>query len=50
MVSWSGEDDPGGSEIGSYDVFVSVDDQPFGIQLERTEATSSTFHGLASHR
>jgi RHS repeat-associated protein len=50
LVSWSGEDDAGGSGIASYDVFVAVDDGPFGLWLERTEATSGTFSGESGRR
>lgn len=42
-VDWSGEDDPDGSGVAYYDVYVSLDDGPFEIWLENTTETSGTF-------
>jgi Ca2+-binding RTX toxin-like protein len=42
-VSWSGEDT--GSGIRSYDVYVSINDEPFVPWKLQTEATSATFSG-----
>lgn len=48
-VNWSGSDDPGGSGIASYDVYVSEDGGPFTPFLQGTSATSATFKGTAGH-
>jgi hypothetical protein len=44
-VSWSGQDDPGGSGIATFDVFVSDNGGPFGPFLQGTTATSAPFTG-----
>ena len=44
-VSWSGQDDPGGSGIATFDVFVSEDGDPFQLFLDDTTATSANFTG-----
>ncbi len=44
-VTWSGADDPGGSGIGSYDLYVSIDEGPFTPFLLGTTETSITFPG-----
>jgi hypothetical protein len=48
-VSWSGADDPGGSGIGSYDIFVSDNGGPFTAWLTATTATSAEFTGQFGH-
>ena len=48
-VSWSGQDDTGGSGIASYDVYVSDDGGPFTLFLEGTADTSATFTGDNGH-
>jgi RHS repeat-associated protein len=48
-VSWSGSDDPGGSGIASFDVFVSDNGGPFTPFLTATPATSTTFNGVDGH-
>jgi RHS repeat-associated protein len=48
-VSWSGQDDPGGSGIASYNVFVSDDGGPFTPFVTDTIATSATFTGQYGH-
>jgi hypothetical protein len=48
-VSWSGSDDPGGSGIVSYDVFVSDNGGPPKVFLTGTTQTSATFTGQAEH-
>ncbi len=45
-VTWSGQDDAGGSGIGSYDVYVSTDGGPFELWLDDTTETSALFDGL----
>ena len=44
-VSWSGADDAGGSDIASYDVFVSANGGPFRPFLIATTQTSAIFTG-----
>ena len=44
-VTWSGQDDPGGSGVASYDVYDSVDGGPFTLWQSDTTATSATFTG-----
>jgi RHS repeat-associated protein/uncharacterized repeat protein (TIGR01451 family) len=48
-VSWSGQDDPGGSGIASYDVFVSDNGGPFTLFQQGTTQTSATFTGQVGH-
>jgi hypothetical protein len=48
-VSWSGQDDAGGSGIGSYDVYVSDNGGPFALFQTDTTATSATFSGQGGH-
>ncbi len=48
-VSWSGQDDPGGSGIASYDVYVSDNGGPFVPFLTETTQTSATFDGVNGH-
>src|SRR5207248_3170210 len=46
-VSWSGQDDAGGSGVGSYDVYVSADGgQTFTRWLEHTTLTGATYVGV----
>ncbi len=45
LVSWSGQDDAGGSGIASYDIYVSVDDKPFVLWLSDTTETSALYPG-----
>jgi hypothetical protein len=44
-VSWSGEDDPNGSGLLNYDVYVSTNGQPYVIWQQATIQTSAIFHG-----
>jgi hypothetical protein len=48
-VSWSGQDDPGGSGIASFDVYASTDGGAFKPFLLGTTQTSATFIGAFSH-
>lgn len=45
VVSWGGEDDPGGSGIRQYDVYVSADGDPFEIWLAGVTEQSAHFVG-----
>ncbi len=48
-VSWSGQDDAGGSGIGGFDVFVSDDGGPFTPFEQGTTATAAPFTGQVGH-
>jgi RHS repeat-associated protein len=48
-VSWSGADDPGGSGIALFDVFVSDNGGPFTAFLLATTQTAATFIGQDEH-
>jgi hypothetical protein len=44
-VSWSGNDDVEGAGLVGFDIYVSVDDQPYSTWLEGTSATSAIYDG-----
>ena len=46
-VTWSGQDDPGGSGIAFYNIYVSDDGGPFTLWQSDTTATSATYSGVA---
>jgi hypothetical protein len=48
-VSWSGQDDAGGSGIASYDIFVSNNNGPYTLWRDDTTDTSGTFTGQVGH-
>ncbi len=48
-VNWSGNDDTGGSGIGSYTIYVSDNEGPFTPWLSATTETSATFAGQDGH-
>jgi len=48
-VSWSGQDDLGGSGIASYDVYVSDNAGPFVPFVTSTTQSSATFQGVNGH-
>jgi hypothetical protein len=48
-VTWSGVDDPGGSGLSGYDIFVSVDGGPAVAWLRNTTLTSATYAGAIGH-
>jgi RHS repeat-associated protein len=48
-VTWSGSDDPGGSGIASYDVFVSDNRGPFVLWRDDATTNSATFTGVPGH-
>ena len=48
-VSWAGQDDSGGSGIGTFDVFVSDDGSPFTLWQAATTSTSAIFTGQDGH-
>ena len=46
-VQWSGQDEPGGSGLAGFDIWVSEDGGPFLRWLENTTATSAFYPGVA---
>ena len=48
-VSWSGNDDTGGSGLASYDIYVSDNDGPYTIWKLATTDNSATFDGQHGH-
>lgn len=48
-VTWSGTDQPNGSGIASYDIFVAIDNGPWQLWLDNTTQTSSTYLGQLGH-
>jgi len=44
-VSWTGLDEPGGSGLAGYDIYVSKDGGPFSRWLERTGLSGSVYFG-----
>ena len=48
-VSWSGQDDAGGSGIASYSIYVSEDGGVFQPWLTGTTDTSATYNGQLGH-
>ncbi|MFC1603775.1 PKD domain-containing protein [Planctomycetota bacterium] len=48
-VSWSGQDDAGGSGITGYDIYVSDNGGPFELWLDSTTDTSAVFAGEHQH-
>jgi len=49
IVSWAGTDDPGGSGLGFFDIFVSTDGGDFVPWLMHTTLTAAIFDGEAGH-
>jgi hypothetical protein len=48
-VSWSGSDDPGGSGISAYDIFVSDNGGPFTLWQSDSTQTSAVYDGAIGH-
>src|SRR5207302_10379833 len=48
-VSWSGADDPGGTGLASFDVYVSDDNGAFTRWQTHTTQTSATYAGQDGH-
>ena len=46
-MSWSGSDDPGGSGIASYTIYVSTDGGAFTPWLQGTTLTQADYPGLS---
>jgi hypothetical protein len=49
MVTWGGSDDPGGSGIASYTIFVRDGEGPYEKWLSNTNATSEIYNGEPNH-
>ncbi|MGE3311392.1 MAG: putative Ig domain-containing protein [Limisphaerales bacterium] len=49
-VRWFGGDNPGGSGIASFDVFVSIDGGPFTAWIEKTTQSGAIYPGLPGRR
>ena len=48
-VTWSGQDDDGGSGLGSYDIYVSDNEGAYELWLGKTSETSAIFAGQPGH-
>jgi RHS repeat-associated protein len=48
-VSWAGQDDPGGSGVGSYDIYVSDNGGPWQLWQSHTSQTSAVYAGQLGH-
>ena len=48
-VSWSGQDDAGGSGVASFDLYFSDNGSPWTNWLSGTAATNATFQGKPQH-
>ncbi len=48
-VAWAGQDDPAGSGIAGYDIYVSDNGSPYTPWLTNTQETDAAFHGQAGH-
>ena len=44
-VTWTGTDNPGGSGIDYYDIYTSVNGEPFTVWLSHNDATGSVYEG-----
>ena len=49
QLQWQGQDDPGGSGIASYDLYVSVDGAPYGLAQGNLTGTTATYMGGPNH-
>ena len=45
-ISWHGDDDPGGSGVASYSLYVSTNNNPFTLYRSQLTATSLLFTGI----
>ncbi len=48
-VNWSGQDDTGGSGVGSYNIYVSDNGGPYTLWQSATAQTSARFSGTNDH-
>jgi hypothetical protein len=49
VVTWTGSDDPGGSGIAFYDIYVSDNGGAYQLFVSHTTLTSATFTGVQGH-
>ena len=49
-VQWSGEDNPGGSGISAFGIFVSINGGPFAVWLEQTPNLGAVYRGELGNR
>jgi hypothetical protein len=49
MLAWSGQDNPGGSGLAAYDVYVSDNGGPVALAVGGTSQTSTMFNGRVGH-
>lgn len=49
IISWSGQDDPGGVGIGTYDLYVSENGAPFRLLFAGLDTTEMVFWGMAGN-
>lgn len=49
VISWSGQDDSGGSGVAFYDIYVSDNNGPFTLTYSDQPDTFIVFHGLIGH-
>lgn len=49
LLTWTGEDDPNGSGLKDYQLYVSEDDGPFSMVSERITDTSYVYTGKLGH-
>jgi hypothetical protein len=48
-VTWNGHDNPGGSGVAFFDIFVSTNGGPFGVWLQQTALNGAVFSGSPSN-
>ncbi|MBZ0108078.1 MAG: FG-GAP-like repeat-containing protein [Candidatus Scalindua rubra] len=49
LVSWAGQDVPGGSELEGFDIYVSDNDASYELWLSNTTETSAPYTGVSGH-
>ncbi|MBC8422924.1 hypothetical protein H8E07_02260, partial [bacterium] len=49
-IRWDGQDDPAGSGISGFDIYVSTDNGPFDLWLNNTTDTEAPFTGSEGHK
>lgn len=49
LVTWSGSDDAGGSDVGSYDIYLSDNSGPYSLWQDHTTSTMALFGGTDGH-
>ena len=49
LVSWTAEDDPQGSGVATFDIYVAIDGGPFSLWLDDTSDISAVYPGEEDH-